>query len=49
MWLNLAVAVAADDQLRESAGKSRDALISKMTPSQVAEADRMTRERAPKR
>jgi TPR repeat protein len=49
MWLNLAASSAgALDDVRGDATKSRDELAAKMTPDQIAEAQRMAREWAPK-
>ena len=48
MWRNLAAAGASDADIRERAVKARDALATMMTPAQVAEAQRMSREWQPK-
>ena len=48
MWCNLAAAGASDADARERAVKARDELASMMTPAQVAEAQRMSREWQPK-
>ena len=48
MWRNLAAAGASDSDVREEAAKARDALATMMTPAQVAEAHRMSREWRPK-
>ena len=48
MWRNLASAGASDADIREKAAKARDALATMMTPAQVAEAQRMSREWQPK-
>ena len=48
MWRNLASAGASDAAVREQAAKARDALATMMTPAQVAEAQRMSREWKPK-
>ena len=48
MWSTLAVAGAEDDATRELAVKVRDALAAKMTPAQIAEAQRLARQRFPK-
>jgi hypothetical protein len=43
MWYNLAAAGSAD-QLRDQAAQFRDELAAKMTPAQIAEAQKMARE-----
>ena len=48
MWRNLAAAGASGAAVREEAAKARDALATMMTPAQVAEAQRMSREWKPK-
>ena len=48
MWRNLAAAGASDADARERAAKARDALATMMTPAQIAEAQRMSREWKPK-
>ena len=48
MWSTLAVASAEDDATREFAIKVRDALGAKMTPAQIAEAQRLARQQFPK-
>jgi uncharacterized protein len=48
MWSTLAFASARDDATRELAANIRDALSAKMTPDQIAEGERMARERFPK-
>jgi len=47
MWSTLALARAEDDATRELAASIRDALVAKMTPDQIAEVQRMARERFP--
>ena len=47
-WFNLSAAWAPDADIRERAVKARDELASMMTPAQVAEAQRMSREWQPK-
>ncbi|MGO9774104.1 MAG: tetratricopeptide repeat protein [Roseiarcus sp.] len=47
MWFDLA-SRATDSDIRMQGGKNRDALAAEMTPSQIAEAQRMAREWAPK-
>ena len=48
MWYNLAVANAVDAQTRASAIKGREEIAAKMTPAQIAEAQKMAREWVPK-
>jgi TPR repeat protein len=48
MWFNLAASHASNASDRDMAAQSRDALAAKMTPSQIAEAQRMAREWVPK-
>ena len=48
MWRNLAAAGASDADIRDEAAKAREALATMMTPAQVAEAQRMSREWQPK-
>jgi plasmid maintenance system antidote protein VapI len=48
MWSSLAVAGAEDDATRQLAVTVRDALAAKMTPAQIAEAQRLARQRFPK-
>ena len=48
MWRNLAAAAASDADIREQAVKAREALATMMTPAQVAEAQRMSRQWQPK-
>ena len=45
MWSTLALARAEDDATRELAANLRNAVAAKMTPSQIAEAQRMADER----
>ena len=47
MWLNLAASRASGDDRKEYAGE-RDAVARKMTPLQIAEAQRRAREWKPK-
>ena len=47
-WFNLSAAWEPDADIRERAVKARDELASMMTPAQVAEAQRMSREWQPK-
>ena len=44
MWRNLAAAGASVANVREQAEKGRDALATRMTPTQIAEAQRLSRE-----
>ena len=48
MWFNLAASRATDAETRDIAAKDRDDIAAKMTPDQIAEAQRMVREWAPK-
>jgi TPR repeat protein len=48
MWFNSAASRASDAALRDSADKGRDRAAVMMTPAQVAEAQRLAREWAPK-
>ena len=48
MWFNLAASAELDDASREMAIKNRDVVAAKMTPAQIAEAQRMAREWIPK-
>ena len=48
MWLNLAASRADDALIRDAAVKDRDGVAAKMTPAQIAEAQRMAREWKPK-
>ena len=47
MWRNLAAAGASDADIRDRNQKARDALATMMTPGQVAEAQRLSREWRP--
>ena len=47
MWFNLAASRATTAWLRPAAVKSRDDVAAKMTPAQIAEAQRMAREWKP--
>jgi hypothetical protein len=51
LWLNLAAATTLNyaDTFRKSASKARDAVARKMTPAQIAEAQRLAREWKPKK
>jgi hypothetical protein len=44
MWLNLAVSVETDRVVRERLVTDRDRVAAKMTPAQIAEAQRMASE-----
>jgi hypothetical protein len=44
MWLNLAVSVETDRVVRERLIVHRDSVAAKMTPAQIAEAQRMASE-----
>jgi hypothetical protein len=48
MWLNLAASRAEDATVRQMAVESCDEVAAKMTPDQIAEAQRLTREWKPK-
>jgi uncharacterized protein len=48
MWSNLAAADAADAETRDQAARNRDLDATKMTPDQIAEAQKMAREWKPK-
>jgi hypothetical protein len=48
MWFNLAAAQTGNDELRHLAAKSRDDIGAKMTPAEIAEAQRVAREWKPK-
>jgi hypothetical protein len=48
MWWNLAASRATDASLRNDATRNRNLVASKMTPAQIAEAQRMAREWTPK-
>ncbi len=47
MWFDLA-SLATDSDIRMQGAKNRDALAAEMTPAQIAVAQRMAREWAPK-
>jgi hypothetical protein len=51
MWFNLAASRfhASEGRERELAVKSRNLVASKMTPAQIAEAERLAREWKPKK
>jgi uncharacterized protein len=48
MWFNLAASRAEDAETREQAAKNREILAAKMTPAQIAEAQRLASEWTPK-
>ena len=48
MWYNLGASHAEDAAIREMAVKNRDEVAAKMTPDQIAEAQRMASEWKPK-
>jgi len=48
MWFNIAVS-ALEGKGRNDAVKDRDLVASKMTPAQIAEAERLAREWKPKK
>jgi TPR repeat protein len=47
MWFNLSASRATEAEDRDSAAKKRDELAAKMTPAQIAEAQRLAREWKP--
>ena len=49
MWANLAASRATDALIRDIAAKDRDTVAAKMTPAQIAEAQRVAREWKPKK
>jgi len=50
MWLNLAASrfTASETEYRDSAIKNRDRAASKLTPAQIAKAQKLAREWKPK-
>jgi uncharacterized protein len=48
MWLNLAAAKATPVAGHNIAGEARDGIATKMSPAQIAEAQRLAREWKPK-
>jgi TPR repeat protein len=48
MWLNLATSHASFVAIRDAEAKARDELAAKMTPDQIAQAQRLAREWVPK-
>jgi TPR repeat protein len=48
MWANLAASSATDAMIRDMSAKDRDAVAAKMTPAQIAEAQRLASEWKPK-
>ena len=48
MWFSLASSPATNADLRQMAVQNRDQVAAKMTPAQIAEAQRMAREWKPK-
>jgi uncharacterized protein len=48
MWFNLAASRAEDAETREQVAKNSEILAAKMTPAQIAEAQRMASEWKPK-
>jgi hypothetical protein len=49
MWYNLAASGASDNRTREEVVKARDAIAAKMTPAQIADAQRLASEWVPKK
>ena len=47
MWANLSAAGTSDAHLRETAQKTRDTVAAGMTPAQIGEAQRLSREWKP--
>jgi uncharacterized protein len=47
MWFNLAASGAGNTELHSRAAKSRDGVAAKMTPAQIAEAQRLASEWKP--
>ena len=47
-WYNLAAANSTDKEVREKAAKNRDLVAEKMTPEQIAEAQKLAREWKPR-
>jgi len=48
LWFNLAASTLKEPKKREIAVSSRDLVAAKMTPAQIAEAQRLAREWKPK-
>ena len=50
MWWNLAASRfdASEKEDRAQAVRNRDSIVAKMTPAQIAEAQKLARERKPK-
>jgi uncharacterized protein len=48
MWYNLAASDAQDAVMSETASQMRDLVAAKMTPAQIAEAQKMAREWKPR-
>jgi TPR repeat protein len=49
MWFNLAASGASAGELHDGAVIARDTMAAKMTPDQIAEAQKMAREWVPKK
>jgi len=47
MWFNLAAASATDDDIRKQAVTNRDVVAAAMTPTQIADAQKLAREWQP--
>ena len=47
MWFDIAAAVASNASVRDQSVKHRDLVAAKMTPEQIAEAQRLAREWKP--
>jgi len=48
LWYNLAASTLKEPEKRERAARNRDDIAAKMTPAQIAEAQRLAREWRPK-
>jgi len=49
MWLNLAAAQSSSGEIRDESVKLRDDVAKRMTPEQIADAQRLAREWKPKK
>ncbi len=49
MWFNLAASRSSPGKHRDDAVKIHDIIAERMTPAQIAEAQRLARERRPER
>jgi len=48
-WFNIAASTETDKEERDQFGRNRDLVSRKMTPNQIAEAQRLAREWKPKK